>query len=221
MVEPGKTGASSSKEQTPAAEPTSEPIPSTAKVELKDGKVFVEGKDYVRESDLIAVKRSLEQKLEQAQTVHDQAIDKAKLELSEAQQQVASLNARIKSNEEAHKLGAVTDEEAARVKQELETTKSSIVALTAEAARALDYRRALLVMQYGISADTIKDKDMKSLDSFEEALKAVSTAKGSGSIGPYAIGGGTGEAAPQTPIERAAKILASTPVRGTRTAETQ
>jgi len=153
--------------------------------------------------------------LTQQQTAHETAIDAAKLEASSAQQTIAQLNAKITENEEARKAGAVTDEEAASVKQELETAKGSIVTLTVDAGRALELRRANLVLQYGVTPDTIKDKDMRALDSFEEALKAVSTARGGG-VGPYAVGGGSGEAAPATDIERAAKILETTPVRGVR-----
>jgi len=218
-VEPVETSpATSAPPATPPTEPP--PIASTAKVEIKDGRVIVDGKKMVAESDLIAAKGSLETKLTQQQTVHDTAIDAAKLEASAALQTIASLNAKIKETEDARATGAVTDEEAASVKLELETAKSSIVLLTAEAAKALELKRANLVLQYGVAADTIKDKDLKALDSFEEALKAVSTARGGG-VGNYAVGGGTGDAAPQTDIERAAKILESTPVRGVREPATQ
>lgn len=198
----------------PKAEPTPAPIAPTAKVEVKDGAVVVDGKKFVAESDLIAAKKSLEGKLEQAQTAHETAINTAKLEASNAQQEVATLNAKIKENEEARKSGAVSDEDAARVKQELETAKGSVETLQKEADKALEYRRAMLVMQYGVDANTIAEKDMTSLDSFEEALKAVSTAKGG--VGNYAVGGGTGEAAPESNMDRAAKILANTPMRGVR-----
>ncbi|GAH44673.1 unnamed protein product, partial [marine sediment metagenome] len=113
---------------------------------------------------------------------------------------------------QARQAGAVTDEDAARVKQELETAKGSIETLSAS---ALELKRANIVLQYGVVPDTIKDKDITQLGAFEEALKAVSTARGGGA-GPYAIGGGLGEAAPQTDMERATKVLETTPVRGTR-----
>ena len=207
--------------QPPAAPPTEPPpVAPTAKVEVKDGRVIVDGKKFVAESDLIAAKGSLEGKLTQQQTAHEAAIDAAKLAESAAQQTIATLNAKLQENEEARKSGAVTDEAAASVKQELEASKASIAALTVDAARALELRRANLVLQYGVAADTIKDKDMTALDSFEEALKAVSTARGGG-VGNYALGGGSGDAAPQTNIERAAKILESTPVRGVRNAPPQ
>ena len=214
MTEPegNKTGAFGS-ESEPAQ---TTPAAPTAKVEVKEGKVLIDGKPYVSESDMIAAKKSLESRLEQQQKAHEAAIDTVKLAESSAYQQIATLNAKIRENEQARESGAVSDEAAAKVKQELETAKSSIE--TANKA-ALEYRRALMVLKYGVAEDTIKEKTMPQLDAFEEALKAVATARGG--IGPYAIGGGTGEAAPQTPMERAARILASTPVRGTRTAETK
>ncbi len=201
---------------TPPTTPPSEPAPiaPTAKVEVKDGRVIVDGKKYVAESDLIAAKGSLEGKLSTQQTAHETAIDAAKLAESAAQQTIASLTAKAKETEDAPKTGAVTDEEAASVKQELEASKASIVTLTAEAGKALELKRANLVLQYGIVPDTIKEKNMTELDSFEEALKAVSTAKGG--VGNYALGGGSGDAAPQTDIERAAKVIESTPIRGVR-----
>ncbi len=200
--------------QTPASEPAPEAVALTAKLEVKDGAVTVDGKKFVAESHLIASKKSLEGKLSTQQTAHDTAIDAAKLAESAAQQTIASLNAKIKETEDARTTGAVSDEDAARVKQELETAKNSIVALTADAGMALELKRANLVLAYGIVADTIKDKTLAELGSFEEALKAVSTAKGG--VGNYALGGGAGDAAPQTPIERAAKVIESTPVRGVR-----
>jgi len=221
--EPKASGVSSGEPvvtPVPEPEPAVVPVEPTAKVEVKEGKVLVDGKSFIAESDLIAAKRSLEGKLTTQQTAHEAAIDAAKLEASAAQQTIAQLNAKITENEEARKTGAVTDTEAASVKQELETAKSSIVALTADAGKALELRRANLVLQYGVAPDTIKEKDMRALDSFEEALKAVSTARGSG-VGPYAVGGGTGEAAPATAMERAAKILETTPVRGVRNPASQ
>ena len=222
-TEPEPTGAPSGEPTptpTPAPEPTPTPTPTpeptpvapTAKVEVKDGRVVVDGKKFVAESDLIAAKESLKGQMQTQQTAHETAIDAAKLAASEGQKQIATLNAKITENEEARATGAVTTEEAARVKQDLETAKGSIETLSTS---ALELRRANLVLQYGVVPDTIKEKTMSQLDAFEEALKAVSTARGGG-VGPYATGGGTGEAAPQTAIERAAKVLENTPVRGTR-----
>ncbi|KKN72619.1 hypothetical protein LCGC14_0408610 [marine sediment metagenome] len=193
--------------------------PTLPRVEVKDGATFLDGKKVVLESDLIAAKNSLEGQLKTAQTTHETAIDTAKLENSESQKQIAILNAKIQENEQARESGAVPDEEAARIKTELETAKSSIVSLTADAGRALELRRANMLLQYGVALDTIVEKDMKALDSFEEAIKALATAKGG--VGNYATGGGTGEAAPQTAIERATAVIAATSVRGVRNADMQ
>ena len=219
MTEPAATTGDANATIEPTQntpEPAANPILSNAKLEVKEGRVLVDGKAYVSESDLIAAKRSLESKLEQQQKAHESAIDIVKLESSSAQQQIAALNAKIQENEQARESGATSNDDAAKVKQELE---GRISALEPEASKALEYRRALMVLKYGVAEDTIKDKSMPQLDAFEEALKAVATARGG--IGPYATGGGTGDAAPQTPMDRAAKILASTPMRGTRTADTK
>jgi DNA repair exonuclease SbcCD ATPase subunit len=210
--------------QTPGAasstSPTSTPASITPKVELKDGAILVDGKKMVAESDLIAAKRSLEGQLEKAQTAHNEAIDTAKLELSSAQQKVANLNAELTKAKEASKTGAIPDTEIARIKTELADAKTLVGTLKVESDKALDYRRALLVIQYNIPADNIANKTMKELDSFEEALKALATSRGSGP-GNYAAGGGGGQPHTMTNQERAAKILADTPMRGVRAEATK
>ena len=206
-------GAAGSGDTTPA--PT---IPTTPKVEVKDGSILLDGRKAVYESDLIAAKQGLESKLEQAQTVHNQAMDTTKLELSAALQQVADLNAKVATAEQARDAGATPDEDVVRIKQELADALTKVGTLQVDADKALELRRALLSHQYTIPPESLADKDMKQLDSFEEALKALATSRGSGP-GPYAIGGGLGGAVPMTPQERAAKVLAVTPVGGVRTAE--
>lgn len=196
------------------------PIPTIAfpKAELKDGSILVDGKKMVAESDLIAAKRSLESKLEQEHTAHTTAIDTAKLELSAAQQQVADLNAKLTGAKQASKAGAIPDEEVARIKQERDDAKNLVVTLQTDVGKALEYRRALLAMQYPGVVDKLVNKTMKELDSLEEALKALSTSRGSGP-GNYALGGGGGQPHTMTPQERAAKVINATPVRGVRNAE--
>lgn len=219
MVEPANPndpGASGGPEAAPIpapATPKAEP-----KFEVKDGSYLVDGKKMVTESDLIAAKKSLETQLETQQSVHVQAIDTAKLELSAEQQKVADLNAKLTEAEQARQAGTPSDEEVVRIKQELTDALGKVETLTTEAGRSLELRRALLVMQYNVPADSLADKDMKALDSFEEALKALATSRGGGA-GPYALGGGVGGAAPQTPIDRAKEVLAGTPVLGVRSAE--
>lgn len=195
---------------------TPTPTPTLPKVELKDGATFVDGKKMVAESDLIAAKHGLEAAAEKAQTVHNEAVDAVRLELSVAQQQLADSNAKIKEAQEARGQGATTDEEVARIKQERQDALTKVESLTTEAGKALELKRTLLVIQYGVPADSLANKTMQELDSFEEAVKAVSSAKGGG-IGPYAAGGGSGAAAPPTDYDRRKAALESAAV-GTRNA---
>ena len=216
VPEPTKAGAAGSNEPTPT------PTPATPKVEpkfeAKEGSYFVDGKKMVAESDLIAAKRSLEGQLETQQTAHTQAVDTVNLELSDARKQVADLNAKVTEAQGASGQGATSDEDVARIKQEREDALSKVETLTTEAGKALELRRALLVTQYpGVTAESLADKDMKALDFFEEALKAVVTSRGG--VGQYAIGGGLGGSTPKTNMERATEVIANTPIRGVRTAE--
>jgi hypothetical protein len=210
--------------ETPGAAPGGEgaPLPATPpggetapKLELKEGAIFVDGKKMVKESDLMALKQSSESAAEKAQAAHVEAIDAKSLELSAALQNVADLNAKSKEAlEKAQGLGATSDEEVARIKMELTDALTKVETLTADAGKALELKRALLVLQ-GFTADSLAEKTMTQLDSLEEAAKALAASRG-GSVGNYAIGGGTGGAAPKTNIERAAEVIANTPQRGVR-----
>ncbi len=195
----------------PASPPEGEP-----KVEVKDGVVMVDGKKYVKESDLIAAKESLQGQLEKAQTAHNEAVDKLNLQVSDANQQLAQANAALEEAKKAREAGAASDEDVAKVKQEAEDAKAN---LTKAQTDALDYRRKYIMATYNIPADSeqgqkLKEKDMAQLDSFEEALKALSQQRGG--PGNYAVGGGGGGAAPQSDMDRAKALLANTPYRGVR-----
>ncbi|KKM26630.1 hypothetical protein LCGC14_1582800 [marine sediment metagenome] len=206
--------------KTPPPPASPPPSTDTPKFELKDGVMTVDGRKVVSESDLIAAKKSLESAAEQAQTVHNDAIDKSKLELSESLQQVASLNAKLQEAEKARDAGATPNTDVAGIKEKLESAESRIEALTTEAGESLEMRRAFLALKYTIPVDSLSEKNKEQLDSFEEALKAVATSRG-GSPGPYAIGGTGADTKPPTDMERARSILDNTPIRGVRTAEAQ
>lgn len=208
-TEPGKTGDAGGKEGQNGATP---------KFEFKDNTPYLDGKKVVLESDLIAAKHSLEKQLADAQTVHDAAIDTAKMEVSTAQQEIAALNAKLKENEQARKSGAVSETEAATTKAELEATKKLVESSTTQ---VLELRRANIILQSGgrITAEQLKDKSLQQLDAFEEAFKTLNTTRGG--PGNYAVGGGTGGAGTETPMERASRVLAGTPFRGTRQSETK
>lgn len=199
-------------------EPTPIPAPTAPKMEFKDGQVLVDGKKMVKESDLIAAKQGLESAAATAQTVHNEAIDTVNLELSSERQKAANLTAELEQAKQASATGAISEEEVATIKQERDNALTKVGTLQTDADKALAYRREMLVTKYSIPADSIKDKTMVELDSFEEAVKALATSRGGG-LGPYALGGGLGGVTPMTEDERAAKILENTPVRGVRTAE--
>lgn len=207
--------------QTPGvaggSEPAPTPTPTAPKIEFKDGAILVDGKKMVKESDLIAAKQSLEGKLETQQTVHNQAIDTVRLELSAAQQNVANLNAELTKAKEASTTGAASDADVARVKEEVKVAKGEVESANK---RILELRVNNIVLTSGgsVTAKQLEGKTLQQLDSFEEALKALATSRG-GSPGAYALGGLGGGAAPQTPLDRAKEVLSTTPVRGIRTAE--
>jgi len=189
--------------------------PATPSVEIRDGATYLDGKKMVPESDLIATKKGLEKQLETAQANHTQAIDAKMLELSGEQQKAADLNAQLQEAIKNAPGEGATSEEVARIKTELTEANNLVETLKADAGKALELRRALMALQYNVSVESLADKDMQALDSFEEALKVVTTSRGRGP-GNYAVGGGGTEAAPMTDLDRAKQLIASTPQRGVR-----
>jgi hypothetical protein len=184
----------------------------TPKFELKDGSMVVDGRKVVYESDLIAAKKSLQEQLESAQSVHNEAFDKAKLNLSEAQTQLAAANARVKQMEETAQKGAVSEEDAARQKQEIEAAKSR--ADTAET-RVLELRRDNLLAKFPnrIKPEQLENKTEAELAALEEALKVVSANSGPGE---YLIPGGGNGGGSLSDMDRARAIINNTPFRGVR-----
>ena len=194
--------------------------PAQSKVEVKDGVVLVDGKKYVKESELIASKESLAKQLETAQSVHNEAVDKLKLEVSQAQQSVAQANAALEEAKKARSAGDISADEMSKIKKEAEDAKTG---LTAANASALNYRRQYILTAYGISPTSdigknLMEKSMAQLDSFEEALKALNTSRGG--PGNYAFGGGGGGTSPISDMDKAKALIAATPYRGVRNATT-
>jgi chromosome segregation ATPase len=208
-VAPGNEG------QNPAPASPAQPL-VTPKFEVKDGAYIVDGKKYVKESDLIAAKESLTKQLETAQSTHNAAVDKLKLDVSAAQTEVAQANAALEEAKKARTTGDISVEELSRVKKEAEEAKTSLASLQTS---SLDYRRKYIMAVYNIpvnseAAKNLQNKDAKQLDSFEEALKALHA--GRGGAGNYAVGGGGGGAAPVSDMDRAKSLIAATPIRGSR-----
>ena len=143
----------------------------------------------VPESDLLAVKNSLGEKLTKAEQAAATAIadaEAAKASLSEAQQSKYQLEARVTELETQVKDGTSSKEELERVKGDLTNANKSVEGLTT---KVLESRRRELVATFSLNPEVVKDKTLEQLDSFEEALKAVAAAKG---IGNFAVGGVTG-----------------------------
>ncbi len=196
---------------------TASPPPATAtpKFELKDGKVVVDGVSYVKASDLIAAKESLTKQLETAQTTHNEAVDKLRLEVSAAQSEVARANAALEEAKQARNTGAISPEEFAKAKKEADEAKTE---LSKTSASVLDMRRKLIVQTYHIPADSdiaksLESKSALQLDALEEALKVTSAKAGPGNYFTGATGGGT---TPRSDRERARELLDKTPYRGVR-----
>jgi len=219
MPEPdNKSGAPSPPNgQTPSAPPPGGQAP---KFEVRDNAWFIDGHKVVRESDLIAAKESLQKQVEQAQGVHNAAIDKARLDLSEAQTAIATANAKVKELEQARQSGAApqNSEEATKLKVDLELARKE----AGDSSKlALELRTKLIVATYPgqVTAEQLASKTPAQLDAFEEALKALATSRGG--PGPYATGAGGGGAQPLSDMDRARRVLDSTPIRGVRTANTK
>lgn len=202
------------------------PVGDAPKFEVKtEGEkqvMTVDGKKVVFESDLIAAKKSLESQMESAQQVHNEAIDKAKTDLSESQTSLATANADVTrltgELEQARKSGgASSEEDVPKLKQDLEAATSR--ADTATAA-TLDYRKKLIIATYPgqVTEEQLEDKTPEQLDAFEEALKALAVSRGG--IGPYALGGDGGGAEPLSEMDRAKSILNNTAVVGGKAAPT-
>lgn len=204
------------------------PAPQFAVV---DGKMTVDGKAVVHESDLMAAKSGLEARITQAQTAHEGAINIATKSLSDSQGEVAALTAKNRLLEETAKAGgtgaapeggtppagtppagmppAATPPPASGqpagdggAKTEPSETEKTAVA------QALTLKKEVLQTRYQIPADQMEGKDMGQLDALETAAKALATARGGGA-GPYALGVGAGDAVPQTPMDRAKTVIES------------
>lgn len=153
----------------------------------------------VPESDLLAVKagkEGLERKLSEAET-----------KLSTLQNQSFVAEARAKALEERLAQMEPTAKELEALKPQLSAAQKRSEELQS---RALEYRKRVLAGQYGVAVDSLKDRTMEQLDAVEEALKLVGARGGGG----YAAGGGSGGgSAPETPVERARRVVADAEAR--------
>ena len=159
----------------------------------------------VPEADVLAQKskaEGLERKLKESEQQWNTERDTLKTQVSASQTSQYAAEAQNKELIEKLSKSLKELEELPKVKAELDSTKLSAGELTK---KALEYRRRFVAQSWGISEDTVKDKDMSQLDQFEEALKAVKAS--GGRPGNYAIGGTGGGAGQESPTERATRII--------------
>jgi hypothetical protein len=182
---------------------------TTPKIEFIEGKVVVDGKKFVPEADIMALKEAHTKQLNEAQAIHSAAIDTAKLQVSEQQKLVAQANAKVTELQQAAQGGANNSESLAKAEAKAASLQKELEVLKGQ---SLDMRKQSL-QNLGLTAEQLKDKSPEQLSALEEAMQAINA---SGNRGRYDKGGSSGDARPITPVERAAKILASTPIRGVR-----
>jgi len=146
----------------------------------------------VPEKDLLAMKAAkegLEQKLKEAEVKLEESEKAHGKSLNEVTSKLYATEASVKKLEEQAAESAKSVKDLAEVKAKLEVTEKKA---GEHSAKLLDARKRLVVSQFNIPADTLKDKSLEQLDLYEEALKAVTATKG---VGNYAAGGGAGSGA--------------------------
>ncbi len=173
---------------TPAVEVAADnKIPATPSSDAK----------LVPESDLLAVKASKES----LQQKFNSTVDEHKKAISTVTDRAVAAEAKLKDLEEKYNQASASVTELQSAKQQLETAQQAVKDFES---KALEYRRGYIAATYNVSADTIASKNLEQLGYFEEALKSV---KGSRGIGNYAVGGGSGGATAETPMERAGRLI--------------
>lgn len=187
----------------PPAGNTEDTQPVAPKLEVKEGKYFIDGKVFVPEKDLMAVKESSKAELKTITEAHSAAVDKLSLEKSDAIKQVATAQAALKEAQEARNSGEASAEEVSKLKKDLELAKSE---LTTTTNKMKDLRVKSISTSFGIPADKLATMSDKELDSVETALAALGNNRGPGN---YAIGSSSGPINARTEQERAARILES------------
>jgi len=166
----------------------------------------------ITEKDMMAVKGKLEKaekQLTDAKSSHKTETEAAESKFNETYQKMLQAEAKVTSLEEQITQSGNSAEELKDVKRKLADAEKSVEGLTS---KVLDSRRQTIVATYNIPAESIAEKTMEQLDNYEEALKSVTAAKG---VGNYAVGGGGGGAAtPESPLDRANRILEEAAAKG-------
>ena len=159
----------------------------------KEGRIQYDGKKWVPESDLLAVKKGLGEQLESAKSVSSQAI--TDLKTTSDQHYQASLAE--KTAKEA--VEAKLIEANAKV-EDIEKLRTGLANATTSREqlepKLLDLKKANLGLQYGVTEAQLDGKNLEQLNTLEEALKLVGPSKARN----YDISGGGGGSADGTPF---------------------
>jgi hypothetical protein len=146
---------------------------------------IVDGKEvkYVLETDLLAVKGSRETAEKQLKA----EAEAAKVTADSERQKVLAAEAKLSTLTDEFNKSKVTSADLAKATAELATAKTSSEKVSS---RLLAERKKLITKVYGVPAATVESKTLEQLDTYEEALIAV-TGKNTGN---FAFGGGGGAA---------------------------
>lgn len=208
-VAPGSEPAAGAAPGTPA--PTTTPVTvDTVTLTKGEGDSFTdaEGKKWVPEHHLMAAKEGAKTELATAQTAHDTALTGVRSELSESQTATAAARAEAQTAKSALAEGVGSSEELTKTKESLVTANTAI---TAGNEALLKSSRENIMLRYGVAADKLEGKDQTALGLYAEALASVGAKPGNGA-GQYPIGGGIpGAQQPETPLERADRVMNSAP----------
>ncbi len=154
-----------------------------------------EGKDavkYVKETDLLTAKESLagvQTKLDAADKTQSTAVTEAETKAETARQETLKVEATVERLTEEIKGAGDNKEKVTSLTTERDT---AIEAGKTTATALLELRREVIVTSYGVPKETVAEKTLDELKTFEEALKSVGALKSAGNL---AIGGDSGNGA--------------------------
>ena len=181
------------------ADPVNPTTPVAAPVAGEKSKELPADK-LVPEKDLLAIKTAkegLEQKLKEAEDSYNSKI-------SEANTKLIATEATVKQLQDKLNQSNLTAAETAKLQSQLDIANSKVKELEI---RTVDARKKLIASSYKIPVDTLKDKSIEQLDLMEEAIKAVAPHLAAAGTGFAAGAGGSGSSSPETPLERAKRVL--------------
>lgn len=163
-------------------------LPNTdGKVEIKGNTLIYQGKNYVPESDLLAVKSGAEKEKENLTASHATALTEARRIGDEHYQNLLNSGAKI-SELEKQLAGLPKSEDLTNLKKQLEDATKNGEGLRNQ---LLTHRRQTIATSFGIDIKSLESKSLQDLDSLEEAAKLVKGGKGGAG---YEMGGSGGKA---------------------------